>query len=370
MLCTVSTVKDSRVNVERFIERNLAAGADHMFVMLEQDDDGLADSLRAHPHVSPLLTDESYWHGARPIGLNRRQTVNADLVNTALSVFPSVEWLVHLDSDECLDIDRARLSEVPADARCFQLEPLEAVSREHCDGEVDRFKRRLERPDLALLTALGVIDSPANTSYFRGHVAGKAGGRPSLDLTFQVHHVRTRRDESVEAFRAEYLRLLHYESYSAEEFVRKWEALLSSGKAGLRESRSLLRSAVLAVQRNPNLGPDARGGYLRRLYKLHVEDQVDVLEELGFLVTPDPECHNHRPEGFSPEDGALIASLLTRLSLADKAGLQHGAPDAPAKLLEQVRRGLDRQDRALAERIDTCLDRGPRRGGPISLIRR
>jgi hypothetical protein len=355
MLCTVSTVKDSRANVERFVERNLASGADHMFVMLEEDDEGLVESLRDHPHVSPVLTDEAYWLGERPTGLNLRQTVNADLVLTLLSVAPSVEWLVHLDSDECLDLDRDRLPEVPTDARCIHLEVLEAVSKEHWDGEVDRFKRRLDAPDLALLAALGAIEAPANTSYFRGHLLGKAAVRPALDLSLGIHRVRTREGDALEHVRADHLQLLHYESFSAEEFVRKWDAHLTAGQAAFRQARTLLRAALLAVQRNPSLDADARREYLRRLYKRRVEDPVDLLEELGLLVAPDPALHRCRPEGFAPEEGRLVEALLDRLARADKSGLQQGLPDAPTRLLEAVRAGLGPEDQALADRIDAGL---------------
>jgi hypothetical protein len=355
LLCTVSTVKDSRANVERFVERNLASGADHMFVMLEQDDEGLVESLRAHPHVSAVLTDDTYWHGERPSGLNVRQAANADLVNTLLSVFPSVAWLVHLDSDECLDLERDRLTELPEDARCFRLEPLEALSKEHWEGEVDRFKRRLDLPDLSLLAALGAIEAPTNASYFRGHLVGKVGARPGVDLSFRVHHVRNRDGVAFEPVRADHLRVLHYESYSADEFVRKWDAHLSAGPAGFRQSRTLLRAALSALQRNPNLGPDARREYLCRLYKRHIEDPLELLEDLGLLVTPDPDLHSLRPEPFAPEEAGLVEALLGHLARADKSGLEHGDPDAPTHLLEEVRAGLDHEDDALAERIDACL---------------
>ena len=295
MLCTVSTVKDTRAGVLRYVERNLASGADHMFVMLEQDDDGLLETLQAHPHVTAVLTDDAYWHGEMPANLNVRQVVNADVVNTLLAFVPAVEWLVHLDGDECLDLDRDRLAEIPEDVRCISLEPLEAISKEHWDGEVDRFKRLLDVPDLSLLAALGAIDVPSNAKYFRGHLQGKLGVRPSLDLTVGVHRVRSRTGELREHFAADHLRLLHYESYSGEEFVRKWDAHLSGGHgAGFRPPKTLLRAAISAVQHNPKLGHAERQEYLRRIYKRLVEDPVDLLEDLGLLVTPEPAPHGRR----------------------------------------------------------------------------
>jgi hypothetical protein len=368
MLCTVSTVKDSRTGVLGYVERNLASGADHMFVMLEEDTEGLLDHLRGHPHVTPVLTDVAYWHGERPANLNVRQVVNADLVNTALAFFPEAEWLVHLDGDECLDLDRGRLAALPADVRCISLEPLEAVSKEHWDGEVDRFKRLLDVADLSLLAALGAIDVPSNARYFRGHLQGKAGLRPGLDLSVGVHRVRRRTGEIQEHLAAGHLRVLHYESYSGEEFVRKWDAHLSSGLgAGFRPPKTLLRAAVAAVQRNEHLDADQRRAYLRTIYQRHVEDPVDLLEELGLLVSPDPALHEHEPVAFPAAELALVEDLLGRLVAAPKqAFMAREDPEAVTGLLRTVRAGLDpdhADEAALADRIDAVPPRGLGRQG-------
>lgn len=369
MLCTVSTVKDTRAGVLRYVERNLASGADHMFVMLEGDDDGLLDTLHAHSHVTAVLTDDAYWHGEKPANLNVRQVVNADLVNTLLAFVPTVEWLVHLDGDECLDLDRHRLAEVPEDVRCISLEPLEAISKEHWDGEVDRFKRLLDVPDLSLLAALGAIDVPSNAKYFRGHLQGKLGVRPSLELTVGVHRVRTRTGEIREHFAADHLRLLHYESYSGEEFVRKWDAHLSGGHgAGFRPPKTLLRAAITAVQRNPKLGHEERQEYLRRIYKRLVEDPVDLLEDLGLLVTPDPALHDHTPVPFPEEELRLVDALFGHLVRAPKAPLMDQKdPHAVVELVRSIRAGLGPDEAALAARVDALLPGAPAETGPVEL---
>lgn len=357
MLCTVSTVKDSRAGVERFVERNLASGADHMFVMLEQDDDELLDLLRDHPHVTPVRTDEAYWRGAEPANLNVRQTANADLVNTLLVFVPVVEWLVHLDGDECLDLDRGVLAELPEEVRCIRLEPLEAVSSEHRDGDVDRFKRLLDVRDLSLLAALGAIGTPANASYFRGHLSGKHGVRPALDLTMGVHRARTRTGGKVEHAGDARLRLLHYDSWSAEEFVRKWETHLGGGEGAVfRSPKNLVRAAVAAVQRNPRLGPAERQEYLRRIYTRKVEDPAELLEDLGLLVTPLPELHEWTPSPFPPDEAELIGSLLGRLVLAPKdAFVSAEDARAPERLVRSIRAGLGADETALAARLDAGL---------------
>lgn len=357
MLCTVSTVKDTRPGVLRYVERNLASGADHMFVMLEQDDDGLLDALHADPHVTAVLTDDAYWHGERPSNLNVRQVVNADVVNTLLAFVPTVEWLVHLDGDECLDLDRHRLAEVPEDVRCISLEPLEAISKEYWEGEVDRFKRLLDVADLSLLAALGAIDVPSNAKYFRGHLQGKLGVRPALDVTVGVHRVRTRTGESLVHFAADHLRLLHYESYSGEEFVRKWDAHLSGGHgAGFRPPKTLLRAAITAVQRNPQLDHAERQEYLRRIYKRLVEDPVDLLEDLGLLVTPDPALHALTPVPFPAKEARLVDDLFNLLARAPKAPfMAQKDPQAVPEHVRSLRAGLSSGEAVLTVRIDAVL---------------
>lgn len=360
MLCTVSTVKDTRAGVLRYVERNLASGADHMFVMLEEDTEGLLEQLRAHPHVTPVLTDDAYWHGEMPANLNVRQVVNADVVNTVLACFPEVEWLVHLDSDECLDIDRDRLAQIPAAVRCISLEPLEAISKEHWDGEVDRFKRLLDVADLSLLAALGAIDVPSNARYFRGHLQGKAGLRPALDLSVGVHRVRRRGGENPKHYADEHLRVLHYESYSGEEFVRKWDAHLSSGMpAGFRPPKTLLRAAVAAVQRNDHLDAEQRRRYLRTIYQRHVEDPVDLLEELGLLVSPDPLRHGRTPVPFPAAELRLVEALLRHLARAPKAAfLARDDPQAVTDLLRSIDAELGPDETALTARIEAVLPPG------------
>jgi hypothetical protein len=361
MLCTVSTVKDTRANVGRFVERNLASGADHMFLMLEQDDDGLLDLLHDHPHVTAVLTDRDYWHGDPPNNLNVRQVANANLVNCLLAVSPAVEWMVHLDGDECLDLDRDRLAQLPAEVRCIRLEPLEAISREHWDGDVDRFKRLLDVMDLSLLTALGIIDVPSNATYFRGHLQGKLGVRPALDVTVAVHRVRSLVGETLDHLGADYLRLLHYDSYSGEEFVRKWDAHLSGRQAaGFRPSKRLVRAAVAGVQRNPNLDSAARREYLRRIYKRLVEDPEELLGDLGLLVTPDPALHSREPVLFPDDEAELVGSLLQRLVAAPKdAFMAKDDPGAVVRLLRTIRAELGEQDGRLADRMEAHLPDEP-----------
>ncbi len=353
MLFTVSTVKDSRTNVERFVERNLAAGADHMLVFLDGPDPEVEELLAAHPHVTSVVTGDAYWRGRRWKDLNVRQLVNANLANAALAPFGWAEWLFHIDADEALEIDRHRLlEEVPAHEPCVLLDPLEAVSRWHWDGEVDRFKRLLDEPELELLTALGAIDRPDNLAYFRGHVRGKVGMRPGLEWRLFLHRLKTSRYGDVEGVTADWLRLRHYESYDGEEFVRKWLAHVGAGPMRLRPQRDRLRVALEQLVA-ADLAADVRAAYFRRLYARWIEDDADTLTDLGLLVPPREATH--RPERLGAQAAEDLGRLLGLLAAEDK---RHAHPKWPELTpLSAVRRLLPQLDGDVRDLVAAEVER-------------
>ncbi len=358
MLFTVSTVKDSRGNVEQFVTRNLAAGADHMFVFLEGNDDDTYGYLHEHPFVTPVITDDDYWVGQRPDELTRRQIVNANLVNCLVSPFELVEWLVHLDGDECLDIDRDELLGLGAETRCVRLEVLEAVSTENGTRDVKYFKKKLDRPQLEMLTRSGVIEAPDNRAYFSGYVKGKAAVRPGLDLDMGIHRALMKNGAAIEHLEEPKSRVLHYESVSADEFVRKWVSHLSGGATLLRERRRVVASDVAAVLADETADQVTKSARLLELYRRHVEDPVDLLREHNLLVELGMDRHRHQPIPFPDALEQARRDLLNRLLRVDKSRLRaQGRPDSAIELMREIRDELGGRQRPTAERIDAAIDR-------------
>ncbi len=332
MVCVVSTVKDNAANLDRFVNRNLAAGADHLFVFLDDADPSTHAHLDEHPHVTVVRTDEDYWLGDRPGNLNDRQVVNANVANVLVSLLPEVAWLLHVDGDECLDLDRDRLLALDAEATAVRLRTLESVAVGADVEPRERFKRPLAPAELALLTALGEIPEPSMLEYFNGHVQGKPGLRPSPDLRLLVHDVTTLDRQPVEPVRGDWLNVLHYESFSVEEFTRKWTAHLEAVTvARFRDRRERLRVA-LGTLMSLGLDEERRRELVAEIHRRHIEDDVDLLDELGFLVRPRPEWHAHEPTAFSPESAADLGELLGLLGEADK-GFFARAGRAPRRLL-------------------------------------
>lgn len=340
MIVTASTVKDTLAGVERFVTGNLANGVDHMFVFLDADDPEVQGFLDSHDDVTCVRTGPEWWRGARPKALNDRQRINANLVKVLLAPFSWAEWIFHIDGDEIALVDRDALAAVPEEQRVVRLAPREAVSRMRWEGDPTHFKRLLDKPDLALLHTLGAIDKPANGSYFHGHVFGKVGLRPCLDLWLALHQVVDADREQVEAASDERLRLLHYESFSGDEFVRKWTALLRAGPMSsfrpAREPTALALQALLAK----GLDPDRARPYLERIFERTTLDDFETLTDLGLLEEHRPLEGTHEPEPFPDGAREEMETLLEQLAGEPKAPFHPGGGTADvADML--ARAGID-----------------------------
>jgi hypothetical protein len=341
LVVTASTVKDTLANVQRFVDGNLAGGADHLVLFLDAPDDPATPAVRgfldAHPHVTCVVTDDTWWTDKRPEQLNTRQRVNANVVKALLSAIDWAGWVFHVDGDEIVQLDRTVLAGVPASRAVVSLAPLEAVSRKSWDGDPTWFKRLLGSDDLTLLKTLGVIERPSNGALFHGHVEGKSGVRPTTDLWLTLHHVVDAEKNGVEAFTdPAALRLLHYESFSGEDFVRKWTSILAAGpKPNFRPAREPTAVALQTLIAK-GLSPEAAEPYLMRIFERTTEDDFDTLRDLGLLERVDLRAGSHLPAAV-PDSS--LADLLDRVRREPKRPFHHGTPPA------QVRKILGRVSR-------------------------
>lgn len=335
MLVTASTVLDTPDNLRRFVADNLASGVDHMVVFLDAPGAaGQAEArahLEAHPHVTLVCCDRSWWHGDRPERLNVRQRINA---NVALALFDGVEevdWVVHVDGDEVVDVDPDALASVPADAPALWLAPCEAVSTMHPVGRPTAFKHLLDDDDLHLLAVLGVIDQPTNQAFFHGHVLGKSGVRPGAGLRLTLHDpVTPDGDRPPPGARYEHpgLRVLHFDAVSGEDFVRKWRAMSAAGPVALRPDRvPMVRALRRLVQMD--LPDEVASRYLARIYEATTQDDVGVLEDLGLLLHVDPGAGRHRPEVLPPAAADRVSARLDELRAAGKRSYHVNHRPAP-----------------------------------------
>lgn len=356
MLITASTVKDTLPHLQRFVAGNLAGGVDHLVVFLDAEQPAEQAWLDAHPHVTCVRTDDAWWRGDRPADLNVRQRINANLVKAVLTrldwALDGHTWVFHVDADEIVQVDRDVLAAVPAGERVVGLTPLEAVSQERWDGDPTWFKRLLDKPELQQLTKRGVIDRPRNGAYFHGHVDGKSGIRPTLDLWLTLHQGVDAAGTELERYGDERLRLLHLESYSGEDFVRKWTSILSAGTPpNFRPGR---QPTALAVQdlMGRGLPPDELEHELMQVFRDTTLDDLDTLRELGLLVEVDWRDGTHVPQAFP--DGGLDAleAGIAALATAPKRPFHPGRPAAEVERILDGggSRGVLRAARSLLRR--------------------
>ncbi|WP_372728245.1 glycosyltransferase family 2 protein [Nocardioides sp.] len=332
MIFTASTVKDTLPNIRRFVAGNLAGGVDHLFVFLDAPDREVRGFLDEHPHVTCIRTDKAWWGEDRPENLNARQRINANLAKAVLSTLEGDHWVFHIDADEIVQLDRALLDAAPAETRAVRLAPLEAVSQKHWDSEPTFFKRLLPSEDLVLLHTLGVIDKPSNGAHFHGHVDGKSGVRPDLDVWLTLHEAVDSAEQAIEPLRnKKKLRLLHYESFSGEDFVRKWTSILAAGPTvNLRPVREPTAIAVRALIAK-GLTEEEAAPYLMKIFERTTEDDLQTLSDLGLVEEIDPSAGTHVPQQLSDADRDRIDRVVEGLRGQPKRVFHHGHPAAEAR---------------------------------------
>lgn len=292
-LVAASTIKDSLEHVRRYVEGNLAGGVDHLVVFLDApSDEGQGEvlaHLEAHPRVTVVRAGGAWWGGDRPRELNVRQCINANVTRQVLEGLGLGHgWLLHVDGDEVVRVDRSALAAVPAQATALRLAVREAVSSSTWEGQPTAFKRELDDDDLALLHGLGLLDEPSNQSWIRGHVMGKSAVRIGSERWLTLHKVARDDGSHDPGLEDEAWVVHHYESYSLEDFCRKWTAMVASGpRAAYRaERRQTARTLRQLISRG--LEADALRRQLERFYRLHVEEPLADLRDLRVLDEVDP----------------------------------------------------------------------------------
>jgi len=335
VLASVSTVKDTQPNLRRFVERNLASGIDHMFIFLDAPEARCERYLADHPHVTAVVTTETWWNGARPEGLNRRKITNADVIRALLTRYEWATWLFHIDGDEIVRIDRERVEALGSDVTVLHLQPVEAVSRYRATRP-RYFKRLLSEDELVLLTALGSLARPDNHEYFHGHVVGKSGMRPALDVYAGTHRPRDESGNVVTGLEADWLAVLHLESPSGAEFVRKWANLSTSGpRPRTRSSRTPLLVAIEALN-SLDVEARARKKILAKLYRLTTEDDLPLLRDLGLVESIDLDERRYSPRQLGEPVKAEMALKLAAATSMDKQVFRTGSPQQMRESMTQM----------------------------------
>ena len=348
-IVAVSTVKADPDQVERFLQRNLGGGVDHMLVFLDDANPPVRELLEAHPHATVVRTGPKYWNGTRPRRVSDRLRINMNLANAVLATVPSVEWMVSIDSDEAVSLDRESLH--VREERAVVLPVLEAVSRRAWpDDEPTLFKSRPTEDELAALASLGVIPEPELGRYFRGHQEGKPALRPDLRVRVKVHHVEDETGEPIRP-RADGSYVLHYESHSLDDFVRRWKdyAPDAAHLRTHRKERKQIGVALHALYHHEALAEEQRTAFIGRLFDRTVADDVETLDALGLLRPP--PSRSHQPQPLPTAQVRQLEQLLTALHPADKHVFNDGG--TPHQIAAELGAAADRM---VADGSGTLVD--------------
>jgi hypothetical protein len=360
LVYTVSTCREPLNVIEQFVRRNLAAGADHLFIFLDEPDGVVGEFLNGNSNVTAIVADERYWGAKRPANINSRQKINANLIRVALAATGNADWLFHIDADETLQIDRSALDSLPTEVRGVRLWPLEAVSTDRSGWE-GRYKRLLEPPELALLHMLGVIGQPKNSAYFHGHHIGKVGIRPSMDLSIEIHYARDAQGSNIPLESRPEFSHTHDASMTPDDFISHWTRhAMHSEQANFKPAARLLRDSFRAILDAPLTSAERRELMLE-LYRRTTADDVDLLHRLGYLINLDQCRFRAQPASHTPAQAARLGLLMDAL-LAENPNVFR--PTAAYSLqraaLSRAGQRVAGQDPALAERIRRlCAVRAP-----------
>jgi Glycosyl transferase family 2 len=355
-IVAVSTMKADLDQVERYLKRNLAGGVDHVIVFLDDANPPVRELLEQHPHATVVRTGPKYWNGTRPPRVSDRLRINMNVANAVLATVPSVGWLVSIDSDEAVCIDRDALHK--SDARAVVLSTLEAVSkRSWPDDEPTLFKSRPTYGELAALAAMGVIIEPDVAYYFRGHQEGKPAVRPDLRVRVRVHSAHDEAGRGL-ARPARGLHVLHYESHSLDDFIRRWKdyAPSSAHLRTHRDDRKLLGIALHTLHNHKHLNDRQKSRLIKHLFDREVADDVKTLRAMG-LAAPAPK-REYQPRPLPPADLAQIERLLEALLPADKHVFNEGGTTGQvvAEIAAAADRLTESGDASAVENIRQTLD--------------
>jgi hypothetical protein len=342
VILSVTTLKDSLANVSKFVSRNLNGGVDHVVVFLDAEQPEVAEFLTAHPDVTCVPAYGDWWD-VRPDNLNQRQATNSGMVSRLLEGYAWADWVFHIDGDEVVHLDLDALAAVDPSHQVVRLAPWEAVARLHPEHDPTSFKRLLDDDQLQLLCTLGVLGRAHNKAYFRGHIAGKLGARPSRHVALAIHKAWTGDREEVPVVDDGRQHVLHYESPNGDEFVRKWLALLSSGGTFRQRGARVPLTQSLTALLDLGLGEAETSHFLEEIYQRYAVDDVETLDRLGVLEHVDADLPRPARPDFPASAKDDLRALLERVELVPKRQFRPMRPgESVARTVEGIHRDLGR----------------------------
>lgn len=189
----VATIKAPARDVVSFAAWHIEAGADRLFIYLDDENEDARRALAAHPKCDVIVCDDAWWAdqtGKPPVRHQVRQSRNASHAYARAS---DLDWIIHLDVDEFIISPHPvgeLLSRIPPGTGTARVRPDEALCPS-TGGTPVAFKAFIPNgPDRrGIVGQLYPTFGPYLKGGFVSHAAGKVFTRTGFpDVALRIHN--------------------------------------------------------------------------------------------------------------------------------------------------------------------------------------
>lgn len=241
----IVSMMHSCYDIDHWLDWHVDRGVSRFYIRVEGDDEALLDTLQSRPRDLVLLrhgsandrAPEKYWEersGAAQ--MSRQRAWMDDAIDFAVK--DDIDWLIHIDADELVDCEGARIQdhirraeEAKSDKDgkkrprrlAYAIRNKEARYHRVPDG-LDAAKTCFQRR-----SEMSFVDCRKHPRHCASYINGKPIGCVSVPGLREsgVHRFRHAKDPGVEknATYLDGLSVLHFESCSFREYVKKFREL-------------------------------------------------------------------------------------------------------------------------------------------------
>jgi hypothetical protein len=211
----VSMIKDPK-NIQVWLDRHRKTGIQFFFIRLEESPDTL-QILQSQPDVYVKVGESDGVNEYDNIQVRQEKWVNEALKLAAKS-HPSLQWMIHIDSDELVVGNLAALHQLPDTVRTVWFQNVEAKFRDIPNVEDSCF-------DAARF--VNCAEEPGQCAAYGN---GKSAGRIAPDVSAHGPH-RFKSDRGVSADdKVDQILVEHYESCDFDMYKKKFKSLAVQDK--------------------------------------------------------------------------------------------------------------------------------------------
>lgn len=276
-----ATIKAPTREILQFAAYHLEAGAQRLYLYLDDDNTEAFALLKAHPKIRPVLCDDTRWKGKRPKKHQVRQTRNA---THAYRRRIDVDWIIHMDVDEFLVAERPIadiLAALPDAQQIARIRPMEQLA-----GDGSSFKAFVPNgPDRNRIVAeLYPTFGPYIKGGFLSHLAGKVFVRSGLDdIRVQIHNVFQNDQLLPGPEDTEGIELAHCHAKTWEDWLSTYRYRLQSGsyRADLAPNRPRDQGGLSMHQLFNNIESESGEAGLRAFFDEVCTDTPVLREKLA-----------------------------------------------------------------------------------------